>query len=213
LQSFCAAIKSKPVKRYKAYLFILCLFAPLLNQAQDSTFAGSRITRIKDFRNYICYKANPLSLIAGTINVQREATISPMHSTQLGCYFFTGYVLGRDFGIKGLGLTTSYRIYLKSIFENGPYIEPCLRYQYFWANVSNAELDVHVAGGGLVVGRHWLIKKKWVIEIFMGPMYNFSFLDVKVGGLPQNLANPLDDTRGPFDGYWFRSGICLGKLF
>lgn len=150
-------------------------------------------------------KLNILSPIVKTFNVSYEKKVSPTGSLQLG-FFYTGYSDGGE-SFKGFGITPEYRAYLSDTeAPDGFYVAPFVRYQTF-----DAEDDLGNAGtlsgfgGGLVIGRQWIFKEKFALDLFIGPSY--------VSSSFKQTAGADEIGTDTFDGFGLRFGVNFGLGF
>lgn len=194
-------------------IFFCCLCMMLTNlRAQDSLSAAD-IAFLKHAKNYTCYKINPLSLVLGTLTLHHERTLDYERSTNISLFYFSGFAALRNIGITGAGLTPGYRYYFQTAYQNSPFIELFVKYHYFWISDRAVELNADILGGGFIAGKQWLWGK-WKFECFMGPLYNFG--DFSLTLRTRNITNgriPVEMGLGPFNGYWFRAGLTLGRIW
>ena len=153
-------------------------------------------------------KINPLSAAVATGNIQYEKAIGESQSFQLGL-FYTGIKV-TDTKFAGFGVTPEYRFYLGDKGAlNSFFVAPYVRYQNFslTEEVSSSKATLSNIGGGLILGRQWLIGESFVLDLFLGPNYSSASVKVKSGS-----ENDLD--TGVFgSGIGVRWGICLGFAF
>jgi len=153
-------------------------------------------------------KINLLSPVARTLNLAYEKAISDNGSFQLG-FFYSGAKVS-DTKISGYGITPEYRFYLSQTpAPNGFYVAPFLRYQSFKAedktdNTTN-KATVSQFGGGVVVGRQWVFKERVTFDMFIGPKYQNTSIDVTSGS--DTFSGSL------FSNFGIRGGITLGIAF
>lgn len=175
--------------------------------------------------------------IINTLALSFEHKLSESSSVQVGLsgtfgykddgsysYGPNGYYDGRS--TSGFAITPEYRLYLseKHPALEGFYVAPYLRYQYLSQTGTNYTLNgnggrynqsyeasLSAFGLGVVVGRHWIFKKHFSLDIFTGPGYTFaSTSSNQVGYTPQ---------KGDFVGYIsnnsydFRGGATFGFAF
>lgn len=170
--------------------------------------------------------------IVSTLALSFEHKLSESSSFQVGLSGTFGYKDGSGFSntdrpsTSGFTITPEYRYYLSERREalEGFYAAPYLRYQYlsqtgrYYTNINggagysqdyNASLNSF--GLGLIVGRHWIFKQRFSLDIYAGPGYNFTGVSSdKQGYSPQ---------KGDFLGYSndfnydLRGGVTFGIAF
>ena len=149
-------------------------------------------------------KINILSPVVKTFNIQYEKKLSAASSFQLG-FFYTGYSTGST-SFSGFGLTPEYRFYLSDTeAPKGVYAAPFVRYQNFTLTNGGDKGTLSLIGGGLILGKQWLFKEKFALDIFIGPSYSSGSTKVTSG------SNSFD--TGSFGGFSVRTGICFGYAF
>ncbi|GAB3875772.1 hypothetical protein GCM10028824_32030 [Hymenobacter segetis] len=175
--------------------------------------------------------------IINTLALSFEHKLSESSSVQVGLsgtfgyqedgnYSFNpnGYYDGRS--TSGFAITPEYRLYLseKHPALEGFYVAPYLRYQYlsqtgtsYIANNNGGgynqkyESSLSAFGLGVVVGRHWIFKKRFSLDIFTGPGYTFTSTSSNQPGYTPR--------KGDFVGYLnnnsydFRGGATFGIAF
>ncbi len=121
-------------------------------------------------------KINLLSPLVEALTLAYENVLNPEKSIQLTVSIIPG----------GFVVTPEYRYYLSETYApQGLYVAPYLRYY---------QIDEEgLLGGGLVIGRQGLYKKKITIDGFLGPSVN--------------SANPFEDEEIFFG---LRAGLTLG---
>lgn len=152
-------------------------------------------------------KINIFSPIVRTFNFSYERALNASSSLQLGVAI-TGTEIS-DTEFSGLQITPEYRFYLSDTeAPEGVYAAPFLRY----ANLSieekdlGSEADLTSFSGGLVLGKQWLFKEKITLDIFIGPSYGTTSIDVESG-------DEDDFDLGSFDGFGIRFGVNFGFAF
>jgi hypothetical protein len=153
-------------------------------------------------------KINFLSPIFSTANIAYERALSESSSFQLGFYYTGAKVSSLKY--SGFGITPEYRFYLSdSPAPAGFYIAPYLRYQS--VKLTEEEFDNEATftsfGGGLIIGKQWVFKKRITFDIFLGPAYNAGKVKVDSG------SEDEFDVSGGFDGFGLRTGMTLGVAF
>lgn len=152
-------------------------------------------------------KINIFSPIVRTASVFYERAVDQNKSFQLGV-FYTGF--GSE-GTKfsGYGITPEFRFYLStSDAPEGAYIAPYLRYQSF--SITDKETDAKgkyaSVGGGLLVGKQWLLKDKISLDAFVGPAFN-------AGKVKATAGEEQDFELGGMGGFTLRPGFTFGYKF
>ena len=177
------------MKKISLILLLSCM-------AFGSTFAQSAI------------KLNPLSLFAATVNVAYETKLSDMQTGQLGL-FYSGVSVG-DVSYSGIGITPEYRFYLgNGEALDGLYAGPFVRYQNLSLKaddgVNEGKASLTSFGGGLVLGRQWMFNDVFTLDIFLGPKYSSTSLDV------ESDSEEFDNLSGFFSsGLGVRFGVTVG---
>ena len=171
-------------------------------------------------------KVNILSPLVKTGSFFYEHKLNDNSSLQLGALFTSWSIDGNDTKVTGFALTPEYRFYLseKSSAPEGFYVGPFVRYQnltlkstyedYSYDNNGNPttstqtdEASLNTLGGGVVVGRQWIFKERFALDLFLGPSYNGGSIKVK----SSSYAGSFDP--GPFDGFGIRTGVTFGLAF
>lgn len=154
-------------------------------------------------------KINVLSPFALTGSFFYERVLNEQMSVQLGA-FFTGYsFFGTRFG--GYGLTPEFRYYFSGDAPKGAFVAPYYRYQSFDVRIRGiAELASYSQnGGGILVGKQWIIMDLVSLEAFIGGGY--------MAGEPQVIGQdgqPREVNLGPLgEGARLRGGITAGFRF
>ena len=151
-------------------------------------------------------KINPLSFFLATGSAFFEHKIDDKHSWQLGL----AYVGFTSLSIKysGFNITPEYRIYFHKDALSGMYVGPFLRYQnYNLTNDMQATAKYTSFGGGVLLGRQWVYRKGFVLDAFVGPIYN--------GGQLSNVSDAAIFSKPGFgiDGLGINGGLALGFGF
>ncbi len=135
-----------------------------------------------------------------------ERTFTEDISVQLG-FFYTG-MSPRDSEAKlnGFGITPEFRFYLSdSPAPVGTYLAPNFRYMSLTAKDPSINEEANLTSFGLAInlGKQWMLKDIVLIDIWIGPAYNFRTLDDPTGDVD------IDGT----DGFGIRLGLSLGVAF
>jgi len=166
--------------------------------------------------------------IVSTIALSFEHKLSEASSFQLGVagtfgykedYSSFGNTNGRS--TSGFAITPEYRFYLseKHPALEGFYVAPFVRFQYLSQTGINYnqnipqpyEASLVAFGLGTTVGRHWIFKQRFSLDLFAGPGYTFT-------SVSSNQAGGRID-KGDFLGYFnnnnydFRGGVTFGIAF
>ena len=168
--------------------------------------------------------------IVSTIALSFEHKLSEASSFQLGVAGTFGFKEdyssfnnnnGRS--TSGFAITPEYRFYLseKHPAMEGFYVAPFLRFQYLsQTGTTNGynqntpkpyEASLTAFGLGATVGRHWIFKQRFSLDLFVGPGYTFTSISSDQSGyVPE---------KGSFLGYFnnnnydFRGGVTFGIAF
>ncbi len=152
-------------------------------------------------------KLNTLSLFVLTPSIFYERKISDMTSGQVGVGYM-GYKVG-DVKFTGLFLTPEFRIYPKKNAIDGFYIAPYFRYMNLTvkSTSANSSATLSVMGGGLLLGRQWITKSGFNMDLFFGGHYGSGSAKTTSGGTTSWFNNDL------FSGFRTRVGFALGFAF
>ncbi len=127
-------------------------------------------------------------------------------SFQLG-FFYTGFSPGdSDAKLSGFGITPEFRLYLSDTpAPVGTYLAPNFRYMSQKAEDPTINEIATLTSFGLAInlGKQWMLKDIVLIDIWVGPAYNFRTLDDPSGEV---------DIEGA-DGFGLRLGLALGIAF
>ena len=149
-------------------------------------------------------KINPISALLRTGSVFYEHKLSEKTSVQLGAAF-TGLKLG-DTKFTGFSVTPEYRFYPKASALSGVYLGPYARYQNFTVKDDTNTGSYSSIGGGVVIGRQWVYKSGFVLDLFFGPSYN-------AGKVKADDGSDEPEVSGSIDGFGIRTGILIGFGF
>lgn len=169
--------------------------------------------------------------IINTLAISYEHKLSETSSFQLGLAGTFGYkddyssFSSSDNGRRtsGFAITPEYRLYLseKHAAPEGFYVAPYLRYQYLSQTGStysggsmpypvSYEASLNAFGLGVVVGRHWIFKRRFSLDVFAGPGYTFTSISSGPGYTPSkgDFVGYLDNNS-----YDLRGGVTFGLAF
>jgi len=149
-------------------------------------------------------KINPLSALLRIGSVFYEHKLSDKGSIQLGLAY-TGIKFD-DTKFSGLMVTPEYRFYPKENALNGLYLAPYLRYQNFKVTSNEDKGSYNSFGGGAVLGRQWIYKSGFTLDLFFGPSFNS-------GNYKAESGDGEVDFKGGIDGFGIRTGILIGFGF
>lgn len=151
-------------------------------------------------------KINPLSALVGAGSMFYENKIDTKHSWQIG-FSYMGPIL-RGIKCTGLAITPEYRIYLKNNALSGTYFGPYVRYKNYMIKTSENDKETYTSfGGGVVCGHQWVYKSGFVLDLFAGPCFNSSRIEINSGS-PDIVMPGLGS-----GGFGLRVGIALGFGF
>ncbi|WP_375416821.1 DUF3575 domain-containing protein [uncultured Hymenobacter sp.] len=170
--------------------------------------------------------------VINTLAVSFEHKLSETSSFQIGLsgtfsYSEDGDSFTNESGRKtsGFAITPEYRLYLseKHPAPEGFYVAPFVRYQYLsqtgfadgYYSGGGApsgqpyEASLNAFGLGVTVGRHWIFKQRFSLDIFAGPAYTVTSIS------SDNAAIDKDYFVSYFEGtnYDFRGGVTFGLAF
>lgn len=158
--------------------------------------------------------------IINTLSVSFEHKLSETSSFQLnlagtfgyqedGDYFFTNYDERKT---SGFSISPEYRFYLSEKYPalQGFYVAPFIRYQYlnqtgiyttFRGAGQKSEASLNAFGLGALVGRHWIFKQRFSLDLFLGPAYTLTTVSsdepkVSKGDFVGYINNNNYDIRG-----------------
>lgn len=173
----------------KTLLITLTLFslASFTSSAQDAKSA---------------FKINPLSALLRTGSVFYEHKLSKKESFQLGAAYLGLKI--EDVKFSGFSVTPEYRYYPKENALSGLYIGPYLRYQNLTVKDETSKGSYSSVGGGVVLGRQWVYKSGFVLDLFFGPSYNSGKVKADDG------SEEPDVSVSAIDGFGIRTGILIG---
>jgi hypothetical protein len=73
---------------------------------------------------------------------------------------------------------------------------------------TNEKATLSTFGGGLVIGKQWVMGDVVTLDIFLGPSYSTGKVKAEAGSDSDSF-----DVAGSFNGFGIRSGITLGIAF
>ena len=174
-------------------------------------------------------KVDVFQPVLNTLAISFEHKLSDQSSFQLsvsGTFNFRSDLFVSSYSphTSGFALTPEYRFYLskKHAALEGFYIAPFVRYQYLSKRgigyndgqgyqSANYQASLNAFGLGATLGRHWILKRRFSLDIFIGPGYTFTSLSSDQPGYTPG--------RGDFVGYFdntnfdFRGGATVGLAF
>jgi hypothetical protein len=171
--------------------------------------------------------------IINTLALSYEHKLSETSSFQLGVSGMFGFDTGGggfngsdNPKVSGFALTPEYRLYLSERYPalEGFYVAPFARYEYQSLSgtrttfspigapfTTNTEASLNAFGVGVLVGRHWIFKQRFSLDLFLGPGYT---------GTSVSSDDPNAEVdKGDFVGfieennYDIRGGLTFGIAF
>lgn len=145
----------------------------------------------------------------------------------------TGYYYSGQSSTSGFSITPEYRFYLseKHAAPEGFYVAPYVRYQYLRAttdyygynsgggypyptptSTQSNEASLNAFGLGVIVGKHWIFKKQFSIDLYIGPGYTFSDTSSNQPGYKPSKGDFVGQL-GSNNNYDFRGGASFGIAF
>ncbi|WP_423149176.1 DUF3575 domain-containing protein [Rubrolithibacter danxiaensis] len=164
-------------------------------------FAGSSLVA-QEVNN--TFKINPLSALLRVGSVFYERKVADNGSLQLGVAY-TGLKLD-DTKFTGLALTPEYRYFPKANALSGVYLAPFLRYQNYKLKENDNKGSYSSFGGGALIGRQWVFKSNFTLDLFFGPSFNS-------GKYKAESGDEDIDISGGINGFGLRTGLSLGLGF
>jgi hypothetical protein len=151
------------------------------------------------------FKVNTLTLIIGMGSIFYERKLSDVTSAQMGVGYLNYKISDTKF--TGLILTPEVRIYPRKNAIDGVYLSPYLRYQNFSVEdkVTASKGSLTSMGGGLVIGRQWITKSGFTMDLFFGGHYSSATVKVDSGTDSFN--------ESAIKGFKTRVGFALGFAF
>ncbi len=149
-------------------------------------------------------KLNPLSALLRIGSVFYERKMNDKMSLQLGVAY-TGLRFDET-KFSGFSTTPELRYYPKANALNGLYLGPFLRYQNYSVKDDSNKGTYSSFGGGAVIGRQWVYKSGFTLDLFFGPSYN-------AGRFKAEDGSGEPDISGGIDGFGLRTGLAIGFGF
>jgi len=179
-----------------AILLLVILFAiPAFAQQDES------VTTTATEKNV--FKINSLSLLLGTGSIFYERKFSDLISGQLGVAYMGVKISDTKF--RGYILTPEVRIHPKKNAIDGFYIAPYMRYQNYSLSSGSDKGTLSSVGGGLLVGRQWIKKSGFTMDLFFGGHYSTS--SIKSDSETSSFKTDF------ITGFGVRVGFALGFAF
>jgi hypothetical protein len=203
----------------KKYFTLIC-FLLVLFSATSTTYAQlseeeKLATLDNESNRKHVIKTNLLSLLTRSVSVSYEHTLHKTLSLQAGGYYSRSKILG---GEERISATLELRKYI-SRPENavvGWYLAPYIKYQQvkdteesFNGDIT-ARVTVHTTGAGLQIGKQWIAKKGFTVDIYAGaginPVVYYDNLEIIDESVPYNFSR----SKWQRD---LRLGLVIGYAF
>lgn len=130
---------------------------------------------------------------------------------------------------SGFSITPEYRFYLSEKHEapEGFYVAPYLRYQHLSSTSDSyqynpmtgtsyygqrIEASLNAFGLGVIVGKHWIFKKRFSIDLYTGPGFTFASTSSNQPGYTPSKRDFVGQL-GSDNNYDFRGGATFGIAF
>lgn len=140
-----------------------------------------------------------------------------------------GYYYSGQNSTSGFAITPEYRFYLSEKHEapEGFYVAPYVRYQHLSttsdsylynpmtgtaSSSQRYEASLNAFGLGVIVGKHWIFKKRFSIDLYVGPGYTFTDTSSNEPGY-QPRKGDFVGQLGSDNNYDFRGGATFGIAF
>jgi hypothetical protein len=154
-------------------------------------------------------KTDLFSPVVRTGVLKYERVLNDAMSFQLG-FFYTGFKpSGSTTEFSGFGITPEFRYYLSDKpAPDGFYLAPNVRYYKFTLKETDTDSEGTLSNVSIALnlGYQVLLKNTVVIDIWLGPSYNFRSLEATVGDFD---TGPVGDANG----FGVRSGLAIGVVF
>ena len=146
-------------------------------------------------------KTNPLGLAFGNFNLTFERVISPSSSVLIrGQYMYK--LLGIKVNMGGLGV--GYRYYIthaKKPVPSGFYVNPQAAFSFgSVADNNDVMISANTFGIGAELGYQWAWESGFVLDLGIGPMYNFA-------------SGTSGEDTGKIDGFLPSATLAIGYAF
>lgn len=158
-------------------------------------------------------KINVFSPVARTASLFYERVLTDNKSLQLNIVY-TGFRIS-SVKFTGLAISPEFKYYLSAPkAPKGFYLSPFLRYQNLTAiydNPTNAEEtkgSLQTFGGGIVLGKQWILGKWILLDTFLGPRLYSGGLQLEGDGAISNI-----EVAKLASGFGVRLGVTLGIAF
>jgi hypothetical protein len=165
-------------------------------------FFCAQSIRAQEVKNSI--KFEPLAAIFRTASVSYERAISDKSSLGLG-FLYTNITL---YGSKydGYAITPEYKFYTKGNAIKGVYLAPFARYQDYLIKNETDKGSLKGFGGGILLGRQWIYRSGFTLDLFFGPIYNTATYKPEFG-------NQVLKDNTLVKGMSVRAGVSIGVSF
>ncbi len=150
------------------------------------------------------FKVNTLALFLGTGSIFYERKFSDMTSAQMGVAYMSFKL--SDTRFSGLILTPEFRIYPRKGAIDGFYFAPYFRYQNYSVKEAESKGTLTSLGGGIALGRQWITKSGFTMDLFFGGHYASASAKVTEG--PDVSFND-----NVISGFRTRVGFAIGFAF
>jgi hypothetical protein len=193
--------------------FIFFSLAAIHVQAQAEEEEMATLNNESNRKHII--KTNLLSILTGSASLNYENILNNHSGIQAGAYYGKSNLLG---GIERLSITTEYRRYF-SKEENplvGMYLAPYLKYQQLTHSEEDmneqltAEASITTVGLGVLIGRQWIAKKGFTVDMYAGAGYNPHVKLQSVKQVDNDYPYSFSERRWQTD---IRLGLVAGFAF
>ncbi len=154
-------------------------------------------------------KTDLFSPVLRTGVIKYERALNDAMSFQLG-FFYTGYKPGGSTTeFSGFGITPEFRYYLSDTpAPDGFYLAPNVRYYKFTLKETSTDSEGTLSNVSIALnlGKQLVLKNTILIDIWLGPSYNFRTLEATVGDFD---TGAVPDANG----FGVRSGLSIGVVF
>jgi hypothetical protein len=198
----------------KILLCLLIAFFPIkegIAQAEENNNSSLN----NEFERKHVFKTNILSLLTTAASLSYENNLTSFSSLQAGIYYGRSTLLD---GVERLSITVEYRRYLaeeKNLLVS-TYLAPYLKYQHIVdreqdiSEKTTAIARISTIGVGLLLGRQWIARKGFTVDIYGGAGFNPQVKLKSLSQIDKDHPYNFSERRWQSD---IRLGMVIGYAF